>query len=87
MIKVAVKIQPRKEVLDSAGRAILSLLKSRKFPVSACRSGKYIELHIDETDEKRALNIAKKTAQDILHNSLVETFEMEIIRTDSAQTN
>ena len=83
MIKVGVKIKPREEVLDSSGRAILSLLKSRKLPVSACLSGKYIELHINETDEKRALSIAEKTVNDILHNSLIETFEMEIVKTTS----
>ena len=78
MIKVAVKVKPRKEVLDSSGRAVFSFLKNRGLPVSACRVGKYLELHINETDEKKALNIAEEAAKDILHNPLVETFEMEI---------
>ena len=85
MIKVALKIMPRKEVLDSSGRAVLSLLKSRNVPVSDCRCGKYVELCIDETDTARALSIAKKAAEDILHNPLVETFELEIIK-ESADT-
>ena len=81
---MAVKIKPREEVLDSAGRAVLSLLESRKLPVRNCRCGKYVELSIDETDEGQALSVAEKTAKDILHNPLIETFEMEIIRSSSA---
>ena len=79
MTKVAVKIMPRKEVLDSSGRAVSSLLKGRNIPVSDCRCGKYVELCIDEADTARALSIAKKTAEDILHNPLVETFELELV--------
>ena len=86
MIKVAVKVKPRKEVLDSSGRAIFSLLKNRGFSISACHFGKYLELDIDETDEKKALDIAEKAARDILHNPLVETFEMEIVKTSPSQT-
>ena len=78
MIKVAVKVKPRKEVLDSSGRAVLSLLKNSGLPVSACRVGKYVELHINETDKDKALKIAEAAAKDILHNSLVESFEIEI---------
>ena len=85
MVKIAIKIKPRKEVLDSSGRAIFSLLKNRNFPISDCHSGKYLELDIDETNEKKALDIAEKATHDILHNPLVETFEMEVVKTSESQ--
>lgn len=87
MIKIAVKVKPRKEVLDSSGRAVFSLLKSRGFPVSACHFGKYLELDINETNKEKALDIAKKAAHDVLHNPLIESFEMEILKDSDSHTD
>ena len=79
VIKIAVKIKPKKDVLDSAGRSILALLKNSGSPIEDCRYGKYIELSINEKEEKKALLVAQKTVEDILHNSLVEEFELEVL--------
>ena len=79
MVKIGAKIRPREEILDSPGRAILSLLKQGNSSYKDCRFGKYIELFVDSTDEKQALATVKKSA-DLLHNPLVETLELEIIR-------
>ena len=80
MIKIAVKIQLKKEVLDTRGRAILKLLQKDKTLVKECRYGKYIELHIDEKDSKKALEQAHELAKNILHNDLIETFELELLK-------
>ena len=79
MIKIGVKIRPREEILDSPGRAILNLLKEKNPTYQDCRFGKYIELSIDCKNEKQALAAAEKSAL-ILHNPLVETFALEIIK-------
>ena len=79
MIKVAVRITPKPEVLDTAGRTLQSLLEDKKFPVTACSYGKYIELSLNVTDSKQALKQAKEIAESVLHNKLIETFELEII--------
>ncbi len=79
MIKVGVKIQFRKEVLDTEGRALLKLFQTQKLPVKECCYGKYIELHINETDKKKGLDVAHQIAKNILSNELIETFELKII--------
>ena len=79
MIKIGVKIQYRPDVLDTQGRALLKLFENKKLNIKDCLYGKYIELHFDEKDETKALDMAKKVAKDILSNDLVETYKLEII--------
>ena len=76
MTKIAVRVQLKKEVLDTKGRAILKLLKKENPLVQECRYGKHIELDIDEKDPKKALEQARQLAEKILSNSLIETFEL-----------
>ena len=80
MIKIAVKVQLKKEVLDTRGRALLKLLQKDSPLVVECRYGKYIELHLKEKDQKKALQQAERLAKDVLHNNLIETFELEILK-------
>ena len=79
MIKVAVKIQLKKEVLDTKGRALLKLLQKKNPLVKECRYGKYIELYLEEGDSKKALEQAEEMAKNILHNDLIETFNLEVL--------
>ena len=79
MIKVAVKIQLKEEVLDTRGRTLLKLMQKENCSVKECRYGKYIELHLKEKDSKKALQQADQIARNILHNDLIETFELEVL--------
>ena len=85
MIKIAVKVQLKKEVLDTKGRAILKLLQKENPLVKDCRYGKYIELAFEEKDSKKALKSAESMAKNILSHNLIENFELELIseRADS----
>ncbi len=78
-IKIGVKIQLKPEVLDTAGRAILKALQAEKLPVSGCQSGKYIVLHIEESDREKAMQLAERMARGALRNDLTETFQLEIL--------
>ena len=80
MIKIGIKIQIKKEVLDSEGRALLELLNSEEKKIIDCHYGKYIELQINETDEKKALEIAQKATEKGLYNPLIESFSLEVIK-------
>lgn len=80
MTKIAVKIQLRKEILDTKGRALLKRLQNDDLLVAECRYGKYIELHLKETDTTKALEQAKQLTKKILHNDLIETFELEVLK-------
>ena len=79
MTKVAVKVQLKKEVLDTRGRSILKLLYKENSLVKECRYGKYIELHLEEKDSKKALEQVDQIAKNILHNDLIETYELEVL--------
>ena len=47
MTKIAIKVQLKKEVLDTRGRTLLKLMQRKNFPVQECRYGKYIELCLE----------------------------------------
>ena len=78
-MKVGVKVMPRKEVLDSQGRAVERTLKHHGQNLSQCRVGKYIELEIPETDEQKALAKAAEICEFVLYNPLIEVYELEVL--------
>lgn len=77
-MKVGVKVMPRKEVLDTQGRAVENTLKNHQFPIEAVRVGKFIELDLGGT-EAEALARANEIAKFVLCNPLIETFEVKKI--------
>ena len=78
---VGIKILPRTEVLDSQGRAVEKTLSHHGFKsLSACRVGKYVTLDVTSASEAEALAEAKKVAEFVLYNPLIEAFEMEIVK-------
>ena len=79
MIKIAVRIQLKKEVLDTRGRSILKRIQKDSPFVRECRYGKYIELSLEGNDPKRALKQAEGIAKDMLCNDLIEHFDLEIL--------
>ncbi len=78
-MKIGVKVLPRPEVLDSQGRAVAKTLSDHGKAVSQCRVGKYIEIEVDQTDEKAALAKVKELADFVLYNPLIETYELEVV--------
>jgi phosphoribosylformylglycinamidine (FGAM) synthase PurS component len=76
-MKIGVKVMPRKEVLDTQGRAVENTLKSHGQKLTACQVGRYIVLDIPETVDAKALQCAREMAELVLHNPLLETFELE----------
>lgn len=78
-MKIGVKILPRNEVLDSQGRAVEKTLKQNGREVASCRVGKFVVLDVNESSKDKALAKAKEISQFVLHNPLIETFELEVI--------
>ena len=77
-MKVGIKVLPRKEVLDSQGRAVEKTLDHQGMSVKGCRVGRYVELEIDTLDANEAKAKAKEIAEFVLYNPLVESFEIEL---------
>ncbi len=78
-MKIGVKILPRNEVLDSQGRAVERTLKHHGKPVDNCRVGKYVILELDEKDRSRGIAKATEICEFVLHNPLIETYEIEVL--------
>lgn len=76
-MKIGVRVMPRKEVLDTQGRAVEHILKENGQKLNACTVGRYIVLDLPESDGERALARAKEMAELVLYNPLIETFELE----------
>ena len=79
-MKIGVKILPKNEVLDTQGRAVEGTLKSHNRPVNQARVGKYVQLDIEESDQTKALAKAKEITEFVLYNSLIETYELEVLK-------
>jgi phosphoribosylformylglycinamidine synthase len=78
-MKVAVRVLPRPEVLDSQGRAVEATLQRLGFGLDSCRVGKYIVLEVNEASPEQAVKKATEMAKTVLHNPLIETFEVEVV--------
>lgn len=77
-MRIGVKILPRKEVLDSQGRAVAQTLETHGFNVEALTVGKYVELEFSNLNKNQATAKAQEIAEFILCNPLIETFELEV---------
>ena len=78
-MKIAVKVMPRAEVLDSQGRAVEKTLQQHGHALEHCRVGKYIVLELDEKDREKALAKATEMCEFVLYNPLTETYQLEVL--------
>ena len=77
-MKVGVKVLPRKEVLDTQGRAVERVLNQNGHPVTGCQVGKFIQLDVEASNANEAQEKVKEIAEYVLYNPLIETFELEV---------
>jgi phosphoribosylformylglycinamidine synthase len=80
MIKVGVKVMPREVILDTQGRAVEQILRQQKMHVGQCRVGRFVELDFPTESTEAALSEAKVIAEKVLHNPLIETFELTLMK-------
>lgn len=78
-MKIGVKVLPRSEVLDTQGRAVENTLKQMGQKLNHCRVGRYIVLDLPDMDAASAMAEAKKMAESVLHNPLIEAYELETL--------
>ncbi|PIT98941.1 MAG: phosphoribosylformylglycinamidine synthase, purS protein [Bdellovibrionales bacterium CG10_big_fil_rev_8_21_14_0_10_45_34] len=76
-MKLYAKVMPRKEVLDTQGRAVENVLKLSGFELKSCRVGKLIEVDLSETNREAAEEKLRKMSEYVLFNPLIETLEIE----------
>ncbi|MBX2996055.1 MAG: phosphoribosylformylglycinamidine synthase subunit PurS [Bdellovibrionaceae bacterium] len=74
--KFGVKIMPREVILDTQGRAVEQTLRLNKLAAESVRVGRFVELEVAGT-EAEARKKAEEIAKFVLHNPLIETFEIQ----------
>ena len=72
-MKFAVIITLKKDVLDPQGKVIQQTLQSMNMKSLAnLRQGKYIEIELDESDEKKAHELVEEMCKKLLVNLIIE---------------
>ena len=79
-MKARITITLKPGVLDPQGRAIEQALGSLGFAgVSDVRQGKYIEVGLAESDPTKARAEADKMCRELLANTVIETYAVELV--------
>ena len=78
-MKVTLNIVLNENILDPQGDAIKNALLQLNFAeVNSVRQGKLIELYLDTENKDKAVEITTKMAEDLLVNSTMETYRIEV---------
>jgi phosphoribosylformylglycinamidine synthase len=79
-MKAIVNVSLKAGVLDSQGKAVHHALDSLHFKgVNDVRVGKQIILQLDETDKKKAMESVTQMCEDLLANTVIEDYEIELV--------
>ena len=80
-MKVIVNISLKEGVLDPEGHAIRSSLNNLGFKnCRDVRTGKQIVLSLDQNSEAEVLTQAKKMCEELLVNTVIENYEIDILK-------
>lgn len=78
-MKARVHVMLKPGVLDPQGKAIAHALGSLGFNgVGEVRQGKVIDLELAETDASRARASVEKMCQQLLANTVIESYQIEL---------
>ena len=79
-MKFSVIITLKNDVLDPQGKVIQQTLQSMGInSLNSLRQGKYIEIELDESDEKKAFSIVEDMCKKLLVNLIIEDFKINKI--------
>ncbi|MDX1810194.1 MAG: phosphoribosylformylglycinamidine synthase subunit PurS [Sulfurospirillaceae bacterium] len=79
-MKVIVNIQLKEGVLDPQGKAVSHALLALKFnEVQNVRVGKQIILDLEGDDEEKAFKRVEEMCEELLANTVIETYNIEIV--------
>lgn len=80
-MRAIVNIYLKDGVLDPQGKAVHHALDTLKFnEVKDVRVGKQILIELDESDEAKAKEKLKKMSEELLANTVIEDYSIELIK-------
>ena len=80
-MKFAVIITLKKDVLDPQGKVIQQTLQNMEInSLKNLRQGKYFEIELNESDEKKSYEIVEDMCKKLLVNLIIEDYKIEKIQ-------
>ena len=80
-MKLSVTITLKKDVLDPQGKVILQTLQNMGMDsVKNLRQGKFIEIEINENDEKLAIKKVEEMCKKLLVNLIIEEYQIKKLK-------
>ncbi|MFC6880477.1 MULTISPECIES: phosphoribosylformylglycinamidine synthase subunit PurS [Actinomadura] len=80
MARVVVDVMLKPEILDPQGQAIARKLPQLGYEgVASVRQGKRFELELDGPADEAALDRARKIAETLLANPVIENYEVRVL--------
>ena len=77
-MKATVLVRPKEGILDPQGQAVESSLRQLGFPVSSARVGRVVDLELEAGDADAARAELERMCEQLLANSLIESYEIEL---------
>jgi phosphoribosylformylglycinamidine synthase len=81
-MKATVLVRPKEGILDPQGEAVENSLRQLGFPVGEARVGRVIDLHVEAQSEDEARVEVERMCERLLANPLIESYEIELVRSD-----
>lgn len=79
MFRARIEVTLKSKILDPQGKAIESSLRNLGFTkLGGVRTGKNIDITVDETDLQRAIELAESACTKLLANPVTEEYEGEL---------
>ena len=79
-MKFSVIITLKKDVLDPQGKVVQHTLQSMGInSLKNLRQGKYIEIELDESEEKKAHSLVEEMCKKLLVNLIIEEYKIKKI--------
>lgn len=73
-----VTVELKESILDPAGEATQGVLKHMGFLVDGVRIGRHIRLTLEAETAEEAGEVARRMAEELLANPVMETFHVEV---------
>ena len=77
-MRATVLVRPKEGILDPQGQAVESSLRQLGFPVSSARVGRVVDLELEARDADAARAELERMCEQLLANSLIESYEIEL---------
>jgi len=77
-IRATILVRPKQGILDPQGQAVEDSLRHLGFAVADARVGRVVDLEVDVADPAQARAEVERMCEQLLANTLIESYEIEI---------